>query len=204
MTMTAAIRMADHIDATAIADLIAAAFHPLDVAQWLIDDDHDRARIFPEYFRILVDHALDHGVVHTTADRQAAALWLPTIGAPAPPSDYDIRLAAAVGPYLQRFLALDTAFAQHHPTPAHHHLALLAVHPDRQGGGLGSALLTHHQRRLDTEHMPAYLEASSARSRRLYLRHGYHDLLAGTLHLPAGGPLLWPMWRPPSATTGHS
>jgi GNAT superfamily N-acetyltransferase len=203
MTMAADIRMADRVDTTAVANLIASAFHPLDVARWLIEDDGDRTRILPAYFRIFVDHALDRGVVHTTTDRQAAALWLPTIGTPTPPPDYDTQLAAAVGPYLDRFLALYAAFDTRHPAAPHHHLALLAVHPDRQRRGLGSALLTHHQRRLDTERMPVYLEASSPHSRRLYLRHGYHDLLAEAFHLPDGGPPLWPMWRPPSAATGH-
>jgi GNAT superfamily N-acetyltransferase len=175
MTTSVNIRLADRADAAAIAELIADAFHPLDVAHWLIPDDDERAKIFPSYFRILVDHALTHGLIHTTTDRHAAAMWLPS-DAP-PPTDYDTRLTATVGPHQERFAALDAAFDAYHPANRHQHLALLAVHPSRQNEGLGAALLGHHHhRRLDTEQTPAYLEASSARSRQLYLRHDYHDL----------------------------
>jgi len=201
VTPPAGIRLADPTDASAIATLIAAAFDPLDVAHWLIAGDTERADLFPGHFRIYVDHALSHGLIHTTTDRQAAAVWLPS-DAP-PPADYDARLAATVGPHLDRFRALDAAFDAHHPHARHHHLALLAVHPDAQGRGLGGALLDHHHRRLDTEQTPAYLEASTAGSRRLYLRHGYHDQPDAPFHLPDGGPPMWPMWRPPANGAGR-
>jgi GNAT superfamily N-acetyltransferase len=194
------IRLADRYDAEAVAELIAVAFGPLAVARWLIDDDHSRARLFPGHFRIFVDHALTHGVIHTTTDRRAAALWLPATAPP--PADYQARLAATCGPYLGRFQALDAAFDAHHPAAAHHHLALLAVHPARQDTGLGSALLAHHHRQLDAEGTPAYLEASSPRSRQLYLRHGYHDLPDAPFYLPEDGPPMWPMWRPPGQAAG--
>jgi GNAT superfamily N-acetyltransferase len=180
------IRLADRYDAEAVAELIAVAFGPLAVARWLIDDDHSRARLFPGHFRIFVDHALTHGVIHTTTDRRAAALWLPATAPP--PADYQARLAATCGPYLGRFQALDAAF--------------VAVHPARQDTGLGSALLAHHHRQLDAEGTPAYLEASSPRSRQLYLRHGYHDLPDAPFYLPEDGPPMWPMWRPPGQAAG--
>jgi GNAT superfamily N-acetyltransferase len=195
------VRLADRADALALAGLIAAAFHPLAVARWLIADDHVRAEVLPGYFRILVEHALAHGLVHTTTDRRAAGLWLPG-GAP-PPIDYTTRLAAAVGPHLDRFRALDATFDAHHPTSRHQHLALLAVHPICQDQGLGTALLGHHHRWLDAEQTPAYLEASSAGSRQLYLRHGYLDLPDAPFHLPESGPPIWPMWRPPTTNGGR-
>ena len=46
-------------------------------------DPADRRAIFPGYFGLLVEQALAGGVVHTTADRDAAALWLP--GGPGAP-----------------------------------------------------------------------------------------------------------------------
>lgn len=196
MTASVDIRLADRADA-AIAELIAAAFHPLDVARWLIADDRERADVFPGYFRILLDHALDHGLVQTTTDRHAAAVWLPS-DAPLP-TDYDAHLTAAVGPYLDRFRVLEAAFDAHRPTSRHQHLALLAVHPTHQNQGLGTALLDHHHRHLDTEQTPAYLEASSARSRQLYLHHGYRDFPTAPFHVPdKDGPPIWPMWRPAS------
>jgi GNAT superfamily N-acetyltransferase len=89
----------------------------------------------------------------------------------------------------------DRILGRHHPPRPHHHLALLATRPGHQRAGLGTALLEHHHRHLDRYAIPAYLEASSPRSRNLYLRTGYEPLLP-TIELP-DGPSLWPMWRRP-------
>lgn len=42
---------------------------------------------------------------------------------------------------------------------------------------------------------PAYLEASSERSKALYERLGW-EFTGEAVRLP-GGPLMWPMWRKP-------
>ena len=44
-----------------------------------------------------------------------------------------------------------------------------------QGQGIGTALLRAHHASLDRDGMPAYLEASDLRTRRLYLAYGYAD-----------------------------
>jgi GNAT superfamily N-acetyltransferase len=108
------------------------------------------------------------------------------------------RLTAITQPWTSRFLAFDHAIESGHPAePAHHHLAFLAVRPDRQGLGIGSALLLAHHQFLDHQaHLPAYLEASAARSREFYLRHDYVDL-GPPRYLPEGGPPMYPMWRSP-------
>jgi GNAT superfamily N-acetyltransferase len=137
------------------------------------------------------------GVVHTTPGRTAAALWLPIgVHPPAPDPEYIFRLAAATSPWTDRFHLFDKALERHHPTGTpHHHLAILAVHPDHQGQGTGTALLHVHHASLDAAGMPAYLEASGPRTRRLYLTCGYQDH-GLPIHL-AGGPLMHPMWRNP-------
>ncbi|GAB3958082.1 hypothetical protein GCM10027614_74860 [Micromonospora vulcania] len=88
-------------------------------------------------------------------------------------------------------------FAANHPHTDHHHLAFLATRPDRQGQGLGTALLEHHHAWLDEAGMPGYLEASSPRSRDLYARNGYRT--GEPFRVPDGTPF-WPMWREPA---GH-
>ncbi|PRW44883.1 GCN5 family acetyltransferase [Chlorella sorokiniana] len=59
--------------------------------------------------------------------------------------------------------------------PRYIHLLQLAVHPARQGKGLGSRLLRHLTRLADREGLPLYLEASNPRNRALYLQHGFTD-----------------------------
>ncbi|MGB0096249.1 MAG: GNAT family N-acetyltransferase, partial [Solirubrobacteraceae bacterium] len=60
--------------------------------------------------------------------------------------------------------------------------------------GIGSALMKPMLDRCDRDGMPAYLEATSERNRRLYLRHGFD--VTGEIRLP-DGPSMWPMWREP-------
>ncbi|SCL24343.1 Acetyltransferase (GNAT) family protein [Micromonospora rhizosphaerae] len=177
----------------AVAERIAGAFRVLDVTRWLVPDEAKREAVLADNFEILVDHAMRHGMVHGTADRAAIAVWFPQIGEPAPPpADYDARLAAACGEWTPRFQHLDELFETHHPHADHHHLAFLAVAPERQGQGLGSVLLRHHHALLDAGGVPAYLEASSERSRDLYARHGYR--VAEPFRLPDDTPF-YPMWR---------
>jgi GNAT superfamily N-acetyltransferase len=190
---------ADAADAGALSQLIADAFHDLPQSHWLIPDQDARRKIMPGYFRIYVEHALANGVVQTTPDRAAVALWLPTgIHPPAPGPDYAARLTAATAPWTDRFRAFDATLECHHPAgTAHHHLAVLAVQPGRQGRGIGTALLRAHHATLDDAGMPSYLEAADLRSRQLYLRHGYVLQPNAPFHLPGGGPVMWPLWRHP-------
>jgi GNAT superfamily N-acetyltransferase len=187
---------ADPADLDALSQVIADAFHDLAPSRWLIADDAARREIFPGYFRLYVEHAMANGVVHTTAERTAVALWIPAgASEPDPPGDYDVRLRAATGPWIDRFLAFDAALNEHHPAGiAHHHLALLAVRPECQGKGIGTALLRSYHEILDSDaESPAYLEASDLGTRRIYLRHGYSDH-GPPIQLPYG-PLMYPMWR---------
>jgi GNAT superfamily N-acetyltransferase len=185
-------------DAGPLSLVIAAAFADLAPSQWLIADPAERRQTLPGYFRILVDHALASGLAHTSPDRTAAALWLPAgPGGTAPPADYDVRLAAVTGPWADRFRAFDTALEARHPAGIPHwHLAILAVRPDRQGQGTGTALLNAGHRICDRDAIPAYLEASDRRTRRLYLHHGYTDLYGLPIQLP-GGPQMHPLLRQP-------
>ena len=185
-------------DIPVLTQVIAEAFFDLPPSRWLVPDRAERRRIWPDYFRIYLQRALASGTVHTTPARDAAALWFP-VGEtpPEPPEDYQAALARVAGPYLDRFRAFDTALDARHPAGiAHHYLAILAVRSDQQGQGNGTALLDAYHHLLDTEvRQPAYLEASSERTRRLYLHRGYTD--TGPPVVLPGGPSLFPMVRQP-------
>ena len=196
-----AVVRADEADLDVLSQVIADAFHDLAPSRWLITDPEGRRQLFPGYFRLYLEHALASGTVHTTAGRTAAALWIPS-GQDAP-DGYDMRLAAVTSPWTSRFVAFDAALDRHHPAGIpHRHLAILAVHPDQQGLGVGTALLHVGHATLDDEGVPAYLEASGPRRRRLYLPHGYTDN-GPPIQLP-GGPLMHPMWRSCHVRTARS
>jgi GNAT superfamily N-acetyltransferase len=188
------IRRATAADAGRVAELIATAFAPLAASAWLVPEPAERLPIMTANLRILVDHAIEYGHVDLIDEGPAAAVWFPRTGPIPEPADYDRRLTAACGRWTDRFRVLDSLFDEHHPGEPHHHLALLAVQPERQGGGLGTALLRREHAELDAAAIPAYLEASSTLSRDLYLRQGYE--LGAPFRLPDGSPF-WPMWRPP-------
>jgi GNAT superfamily N-acetyltransferase len=195
LTPDVSIRRAGPDDAVQVAALIATAFAPLKAVSWLLPEPSIRPRVMTADFLILVEHALNYGHVDVVDQGQAAAVWFDRTVEVPEPDDYDRRLVEACGDWADRFRVLDELFEKNHPEEPHHHLALLAVDPSRQGGGLGSALLRHHHATLDGAGTAAYLEASSPDSRDLYLRHGYE--LRETFALP-DGTKFWPMWRPPT------
>jgi GNAT superfamily N-acetyltransferase len=191
-------------DIDVLSQVIADAFCHLAVSQWLVPDPDARRGIFPCYFRIYVEHAFAEGVVLTTPARDAAALWLSVgpDGPGAPLDRYTKQLASATGRYLDRFRALDEGFDTHHPVGvSHQHLAILAVRPDRQRLGIGTAMLRARHAILDRDLIPAYLEASDPAKRDIYLNHGYVLRPDAPIRLTDGGPELFPMWREPQRTS---
>lgn len=200
--MTAsAIRVATADQVGEVAALVARAFADLEVAEWLVPDDHERrVAALTGQFTILVEHAYRHGRIETIADPGGSLIATSvaidyTTTVPEPP-DYQSRLIEAVGDRLDRFATLDTAFEQHHPESEHHHLAFLAVAPEHQGTGLGTALMQSHRAHVDGAGIASYLEASNSRTRDLYIRHGYRA--GGDIIKLPDGPQMYPMWREPS------
>lgn len=195
-------------DLTAISALIAHAFDRLDANHYLIPDPGQRRTAMTGYFGILAGHAAaGAGRVLATADGHAAAVWFDRTTESPEPEDYTERVERIAGAHADRFAELDNAFATHHPQEPHWHLALLAVHPKHQNTGLGGALLRHTHDWLDQNGIPAYLEASSPDSRRVYRRHYYTDMSPPHIHIgrPAADPgstgvtgaTFHRMWRTP-------
>ena len=192
------IRNVAPVDTAEITKLVAAAMWDGPVARWLIPDAGVRRDESVRYFEIFVEHAVRYGEVYATADSDTGrlsgvALWFPLTAVIPPPVEYE-RPKEMAGPTFDRACELNAAMDAHHPLEPHHYLAYLAVHPESQSRGLGSALLDRHHARLDGAGLPAYLEANHPRNRDLYLRHGYQ--VRSVIDLPDGPPL-WSMWRSP-------
>lgn len=182
--------------ASHIADVMGKAFMNDPVSCWIFADPADRERLNAPFFRVFVDRVLSEGTVLTSADMAAVTLWLdvdPAHDEPEP--DLGSVIKEAIGPYAARFAVLDQLMTANHPTTGPHaYLPFIAVHPDRQGQGLGGALLRARLAELDADNRPAYLEASSPRNAALYARLGFRHF-GSTIDLP-DGPSLYPMWRP--------
>jgi GNAT superfamily N-acetyltransferase len=91
-------------------------------------------------------------------------------------------------------MVLGIAIHEHHPAEPHWYLNVLSTVPDRQGEGLGAAIIQPVLERCDAGGVRAYLESSNPRNLPFYRRHGFVD--AGEIHLE-GGPSMTKMWREP-------
>ncbi|MCT9932135.1 GNAT family N-acetyltransferase [Planotetraspora sp. A-T 1434] len=183
-------------DAAVVGEVIADTFARDAVTSWLIPPVGDRLPIQRRFFTMHAAHALDHGDVygiHESGELAGVAVWF-TAPFPGIPGEEE-EIASFAGEYAERFRILGERMDKIHPHEPHHYLAFITLVRGRTGRGLGTLLLEEHHRRLDAQGMPAYLEASSEASRRLYLRHGYVDM-PELLRLP-DGPVMYPMWRAP-------
>lgn len=200
VTSASGIRRASGEDRRTVVEVLAEAFLFDTTSDWLVPEVGERRKVYENWFRILVDDALERGLIEVTGDGSGVAVWFPHLSPRPEPPGIDAEVRRACGRWASRFFALLGAMAAHHPGEPHQYLALVAVTPSCQGRGVGSDLLVHHHAWLDEHRVSGYLEATNTRNRDLYLRHGYE---AGQpFRLPDGGPPLWPMWRAPSVQAG--
>ncbi|GAA1277854.1 GNAT family N-acetyltransferase [Sphaerisporangium rubeum] len=187
------VRLDDPVPA---GEIIADTFSGDDISRWLIPPEHERLPIQRRFFTMYTTHAMEHGEVYgilEDGELSGAAVWF---AAPFPPiPGEEEAIAEFAGEHAERYDVLGKEMEKLHPHDPHHYLAFIALVRGRTGRGLGSMLLEDRHRRLDDDGVPAYLEASSEASRRLYLRHGYVDMPV-RLRLP-DGPVMYPMWRDP-------
>ena len=192
------IRLARPDDRATVAYTLAAAFFDDPVTEWLIPDIARRHQVIDRVFELYAAAYIRHDETYTTSGGQGAALWLPPnreLLTPEEGEAFGAEIEELLGEDARRAFLLEETFAEHHPTEPAYYLQLVATAPDAQGRGIGSALLREVLRQADWERMPAYLEATTERSRALYERHGY--VSRGEFTLPENGPTLYPMWREP-------
>lgn len=196
----AAPRRAGLADASAVARTLARSFATDPVVDWFVRDDARREKALNQWFDFAVKKlGLPGREVWMSDDAGAVALWIP------PPQDtMQLSLVdeiAAIPMFLSvvsfqrlgRMQRLRAAFDANHPKAPHWYLFFLAVDPDRQGQGLGSAILRATLDAIDARGEAAYLEASSQKNVPLYLRHGFE--IVSEFRPQDDGPNLWGMWR---------
>lgn len=191
------IRQAETEDREQVVRLLGEAFHHDPVSGWVFPDEAHRRAVHGKFLGVFVDVTLAEGRIDLLEDGTAVALWLPVpAGAPTEEDTTPALMRATADPDNERAELVGRLTGAIHPHDrAHEYLLMIGVSPDRQGEGIGAALIADVLERCDREGVPAYLEASSARSRRLYERLGF-TFMGATVELP-DGPSMWPMWREP-------
>jgi GNAT superfamily N-acetyltransferase len=192
---------ATEADVPRLAAVLGRAFADDPLNKHLVPDDHRRASRLPDGFAEQLRHVfLPNGAVLTTPDRAGAALWL---GPDARRLSLLEQLRMLPGmarlfglrgmPGAMRAMAeLDSRA----PREPHWHLSLLGVEPERQGTGIGSALLRPVLDRCDRGRRSAYLETSKEANLRFYERHGFAVRERVDLR---DGVRVWTMLRAPDA-----
>lgn len=184
-------------DLDGIADTLAATFIDYPWTQWTIPgSSNDLARLRDLQLAYLTTLALPHGAIWTTADRQSAAAFIPH---PPPPPDPQAwaHIAELHGPEgLARMEGHEHAAKALRP-PHDWLLASVGTHPDYQGRGYGTAVITAGLRMLDARRETCLLETSTAENVRLYERFGFTT--AAELPAVEGGPPVSIMFRSPRA-----
>ncbi|WP_329040487.1 GNAT family N-acetyltransferase [Streptomyces sp. NBC_00178] len=191
------IRQADQGDRDQVVRILDEAFHDDPVSSWVFPDEDHRRAVHGAFLGVFADITLANGRIDILEDGTATALWLPVpAGAPEGTDDTPALMRETADPDNERAELVGRLTGAVHPHDrAHEYLLMIGVSPQRQGEGIGEALMSGVLERCDREGVPAYLEASSERSRRLYERLGFR-FMGKAVELPEG-PLMWPMWREP-------
>jgi ribosomal protein S18 acetylase RimI-like enzyme len=193
------VRKATLDDVPELAKALALAFDGDPPMQWFLPDPATRVERARRLFEVMLRRVhLARAHCYTTDDLAGGALWVP-------PGSWRLGVVEQVAllPGMLRVFGRGLGRAQRglsvmesgHPRERHFYLDSLGVVPERQGRGLGSALMRPVLERCDADGVPAYLNAGSVRSRDLYRRHGF--AVTEEFSLPDGGPPLWRMWREP-------
>jgi ribosomal protein S18 acetylase RimI-like enzyme len=200
---SASVRKATPDDAPKMAGALARAFFDDPVFTWVLHEDPRRLVILRRAFELFLRRVwLEHEETFTTPSVAGVAVW-------EPPGHWkhglgeQLRLLpamlAAFGRRLPRVLRALAALESEHPAEpvaqAHFYLPFIGVDPQWQGHGLGGALLAPILERCDRERTPAFLEASTLRSKALYERNGF--TVMEEFALGKGAPVQWRMWRLP-------
>jgi ribosomal protein S18 acetylase RimI-like enzyme len=197
----APVRRAEPSDHPRVAEALAAAFADDPAWAWLLPypDRERRQRLF---FELELHHLVpERREVWMSEDGSAAAFWGPP-GLWSVPMRTVVREAAPMmrvfGRRMQLALRYLLRVEHKHPgKPPHWYLEVIGTVPDRQGQGLGSAVMRPILALCDRDGVGAYLESSSERNRALYERHGFR--VTDTFAMPGGGPTIRCMWRNPGS-----
>lgn len=190
------LRRATVDDVARLKRVYAEAFYNDPIVEWMLPDERGRRRRLRRFFAIELRHvALPRGAVWMSTDFAGVAMTTA-------PGRWRVPLRALLlegttfGRWQHRAGLLAAAMHRRHPRQPSYHFRDIGVLSEKQGRGLGSALMRPTLDRCDREGLPAYLEATTGRSAALYERLGFQ--LTDELQV-GGSPPLRLMIRPPSS-----
>ena len=194
MTTSEASRVTPTTDEGRAISTLTIAFSGDPVARWFLSDAGAYLTYWPQFVSALAGNAFAAGTADSIGDSGGVALWLPPDVGSDDEAIAAIAAEAVPEPDQEEVFSVLGQMGEYHPTERHWYLPLMGVDVPKEGGGLGSALLRHAAERCDRDGLPAYLEATTPRNKRLYAAHGFEEL--GVIQA-GGSPPIWPMLRKP-------
>lgn len=193
------VRPATWTDVPCAVSTLGRAFEHYPWTRHIISSDRYLERL-AEFNRLFIERiGLPHGRVWVADDGDAVAVWTTPETARAGDVFAEIgpRFADLAGDRLQQQRAAEAAMAPHRPTEPAWFLGTVGVDPDRQGRGLGRAVIAPGIAAAAAEGVPAFLETSTKSNVALYERLGF--AVTAEVDVPDGGPRTWAMLRPAEA-----
>ncbi len=198
--VTVGVRPASASDKREIAHLLSHAFLDDPQLRWLLERYDDRRERLERLFGIEFSDCAACGVVDVATVEGTpvgAALWMRP-GRRFPPLGRQLAALPQQRRVFGRNLRLAARVlrqvASVHPSEPHWYLAVLGVHPDWQGKGVGAALLRRGLGRADADGLPAYLETDKVTSEEIYAHFGFE--VQRRVAFDSGCPSSTTMWRP--------
>jgi ribosomal protein S18 acetylase RimI-like enzyme len=191
------LRTATLEDLAIIVDTAARSLDTEAMLRWSFGEEGFEDRIRRHFTHYNGENAR-RGWVRMAADGAGIAVWIPpnareeheAIG-PAPPGGE----TEILGESAERHAAFWGWVGEHEPPEPLLYLSHIGVIPERQGEGLGSALMRDGLASADRDGVPAWLETSREDNVAYYERFGFRTVVAEAA--PEGGPHIWFMRRDP-------
>ena len=204
------VRLATIDEISELAAVLARAFAHDPFYAWMAGDAPERNQRMRDGWSGILRYGSAHmEQTYTTDDHAGVAIWLPP-GHRGPSVIDSLRQMPALARLAGwgRLRKIGDAMAdleahrrRHAPSP-HFYLSALGVEPDRQGEGVGTALVQPVLDRCDRDRTPAYLETAVARNVLLYERLGFD--VVEEIDLPGTDIHGWLMLRAPRETASSS
>lgn len=187
----------------AARQLLGRAFRDYNLMVYCLPDARRRLPAVTTVYGALMNDCYRLGKVDMLGPCRGVACWIPP-GVGVAGLWRQIRSGMLALPFqfgltgFRRLVAYDNVAQRLHHTHAagpHWHLSVIAVDPEFQGRGIGSALMRPMLERADAEGLPCYLDTHQEANVRLYERHGFH--VAERAEVPGHSVPVYGMVRPP-------
>lgn len=196
------VREATRDDVDAAVETLQAAFVHYPFTRHTIAADGHTDRLGRSQ-RLFVERVgLPHGRVWVSDQLDAVSVWTTPASADAIGdvfAELAPELADIAGDRAEAAAAVEQALTPYRPSTPAWLLGTVGVRPERQGRGLGKAVIEAGLRAADGELQPAYLETSHAANLELYRTLGFQ--VTAEVELPEHGRTTWAMYREPTTRT---